>query len=189
MDYKEYTKRAYDIATKHGFHDKVLPIGHFLMLAITEISEIVDADRKSKRAMIREFKRQAQQPQLINRKTKHWQYCFEIWVKDSFEDEMADVCIRLFDIAGCFHYDISPKGVEDYGNMYFATFPNKSVTQITYDLCHLLTDEEDSPEVRARLVLDIVKSWAQLMDIDLVWHIEQKMKYNELRPQKHGKKY
>lgn len=30
---------------------------------------------------------------------------------------------------------------------------------------------------------------AKHLDIDLLWHIEQKQKYNELRPMLNGKKY
>jgi len=30
---------------------------------------------------------------------------------------------------------------------------------------------------------------AKHLDIDLIWHINQKMRYNELRENKHGKKY
>lgn len=30
---------------------------------------------------------------------------------------------------------------------------------------------------------------AKHLDIDLLWHIEQKQKYNELRPMSNGKKY
>ena len=30
---------------------------------------------------------------------------------------------------------------------------------------------------------------AKKLDIDLLWHIEQKMKYNETRPKMHGKAY
>jgi hypothetical protein len=30
---------------------------------------------------------------------------------------------------------------------------------------------------------------AKYLDIGLLWHIEQKMKYNELREKMHGKKY
>lgn len=30
---------------------------------------------------------------------------------------------------------------------------------------------------------------ANYLDIDLLWHINQKMRYNELRPMMHEKKY
>nr|DAL06127.1 MAG TPA: hypothetical protein [Caudoviricetes sp.]DAN96503.1 MAG TPA: hypothetical protein [Caudoviricetes sp.] len=31
--------------------------------------------------------------------------------------------------------------------------------------------------------------YCQFSNIDLMWHVEQKMRYNELRENKHGKKY
>jgi len=30
---------------------------------------------------------------------------------------------------------------------------------------------------------------AKHMNIDLIWHVEQKMRYNELRPKLNGKRY
>lgn len=43
MDYNEYTKRAYDTACKHGFHDQELTDEHWLMLVITEVAEMTAA--------------------------------------------------------------------------------------------------------------------------------------------------
>lgn len=40
-------KRAHDSATAHGFQDKPKSAAHWLMLIITEISEMVEADRSS----------------------------------------------------------------------------------------------------------------------------------------------
>ena len=46
MDYSSYIKEAFGIAKDHGSHDVELPVNHFIMLIITEISEMVEADRK-----------------------------------------------------------------------------------------------------------------------------------------------
>lgn len=40
------SERAYNIACEHGFHDVELSDEHFLMLAISELSEAIEADRK-----------------------------------------------------------------------------------------------------------------------------------------------
>ena len=42
------------------------------------------------------------------------------------------------------------------------------------------------------IINDMVTSifgFAKHLNIDLLWHIEQKMKYNQLREKMHGKKY
>ena len=35
----------------------------------------------------------------------------------------------------------------------------------------------------------LIFAFAKHLDIDLLWHINQKMRYNELRPKLNGKKY
>ena len=34
-----------------------------------------------------------------------------------------------------------------------------------------------------------VERWSRALGIDLQWHIEQKMRYNAMRPVRHGKRY
>lgn len=38
-------------------------------------------------------------------------------------------------------------------------------------------------------ILNEIFAFCKSRDINIFWHIEQKMKYNERRPYKHGKKY
>lgn len=46
-----------------------------------------------------------------------------------------------------------------------------------------------SLEEQVNYTITQIFALADILDIDLMWHIEQKMKYNELRPKLHGKKY
>lgn len=50
MNYNEMTERAHSNAVKHGFWDKKQSNEHCLMLVITEIAEMVEADRKNDKA-------------------------------------------------------------------------------------------------------------------------------------------
>jgi len=69
-----------------------------LMLVITEISEAVEALRKNKHA---DYNEDAVVETYTNCST--W---FEEHYKDTFEDEIADVFIRLFDLCGYMNIDI-----------------------------------------------------------------------------------
>jgi len=90
---EEYTNRAYANARKHGFHDEELSIEHCLMLVITEVSEMVEADRKDReRASVEIF--------VDALRNVKFTQAFEDYIKDRVPDEMADVCIRLFDLLG-----------------------------------------------------------------------------------------
>lgn len=187
----EFIGRAYETAKKHGFHDERTSIEHQLMLVISEIAEAVEADRKGRRCDLGMFSDAM--------RTKDFKYSFETYVKDTVPDEMADVCIRIFDMCGCF--DVKPyRSMEeiltlrddwrqDFGKMRFSeqayalvqlltSWPPTDVNQVDDELSHVFG-----------AALFFIHYWSLEMGIDLARHIELKMKYNESRGYKHGKKY
>lgn len=189
MNIKKYIEEAYKTACENGFHDEDKPIEHWLMLVITEVSEAVEADRKNKRANVAMFERENNTPQAPEHVTKHWQFCFEQFVKDTLEDELADICIRLFDLAGTFNYTtVEPFTSEDFNDMLIGKFKQHTVTKIAYELCTELARPKPTL-ISIEIALAYTQCWAKSLGIDLEWHIEQKMKYNKLRTRLHGKKY
>ncbi len=104
IDFNALRDRAYKCACDHGFHDKEYSIEHLLMLVITEISEAVEAERKGKHAQRKMFERENITPQPYP--DKHFMYVFDMFVKDSVEDELADTVIRLLDLAGLCSVDL-----------------------------------------------------------------------------------
>lgn len=95
VNFNELAKRAFENAKAKGFHDVELPDAHCLMLVVCEVAEAVEADRSGKRADRKEYERLAGvceerlQPHL-----------FEMYIKDTVEDELADAVIRLLDFMG-----------------------------------------------------------------------------------------
>ena len=110
-DLNKLRDRAYQIAKAHGFHEKEQSDETYLMLIITEISEAVNADRKGEHAKLNEFTKVEKgleqwytgagkkSPQYKNW-DKNWSFEFRNKIKDSVEDELADVAICLLDFAG-----------------------------------------------------------------------------------------
>ena len=100
------------------------------MLIVSEVSEALEALRKNyycdpfEAVELYDSIKDRIDPGLV----ENWKKRFETSIKSSFEDELADVAIRLFDLCGG-------------------------------------------------------------LKIDLEKHIKMKMKYNSLRPYKHGKKF
>ena len=90
----ELSKQAHESAVKRGFWSENLSTDHYLMLVITEIAEMVEADRENKRANMCFFNDWQEYEWAIFTDT------FEMFVKNTVEDEMADVAIRLLDLAG-----------------------------------------------------------------------------------------
>ena len=90
-----FVAASYKIACDHGFHDEELIDDHWLCLIVSEIMEAVEADRKRNRAQRKMFESQAYTPQPEGQEVKHWTFCFETFIKDTVEDELADVLIRI----------------------------------------------------------------------------------------------
>lgn len=122
----ELAKEAYLYAQEKGFYEQPTAIGTRLMLIVSEIAEALEADRKNQYADLACFD---EIEQLTPRTGDDpFQDKFRTHIKDTFEDEIADTFIRLFDLCG-------------------------------------------------------------YLEIDIERHIELKMRYNAMRPYKHGKNY
>lgn len=116
---------------------------------------------------------------------------------DSVEFEMSDVCIRLFDMCGCFGIKPYVPPFEDWAGMqveWDKLFSGMTLTEQAYHLVQLLGmyDEGDDGAKLEGLfgsILGFIHHWAVFLGVDLATHIDLKMKYNEGRAYKHGKKY
>lgn len=105
---------------------------------------------------------------------------------DSVEFELADACIRLLDLAGLRGIDLSSLQQVEYP---FGV--NETFTEFCFGICKQITSFRPGRiefSVNIHVVLMEIFSYCRAMGIDLLWFIEQKMKYNELRPYKHGNK-
>lgn len=119
----QLAKQIHENNKSKGFYEGEKNIGEMLALIHSEVSEALEADRKNQHA-----KQQSARWLLTIVNDRDFKEEFQLQVKDSFEDELADVVIRVMDLAAF-------KG------------------------------------------------------IDLESHIKAKVRYNQLRPHKHGKRY
>jgi NTP pyrophosphatase (non-canonical NTP hydrolase) len=93
----DLAKRIFENAKKHGFHEEGENIPEQLMLIVSELGEACEALRKGKRFDLYDrVKDYDVLPELV----------FEQVVKDTFEDELADVLIRTLGLAGSMGIDI-----------------------------------------------------------------------------------
>lgn len=120
----ELSKAAYENAVAKGFYENPPSILERLCLIHSEVSEACEADRIGHYVNNSDVARET----LAIQDNEDFKLVFTNLIKSSFEDELADVVIRGFDLA-------ASRG------------------------------------------------------IDLQSHILAKMRYNSLRPHKHGKKY
>ena len=100
-------------------------------------------------------------------------------------DELADVAIRLADLAGALGVDFTKM----QPCRYYRAFGKFSFTENAFALCKGLSKDAIGIEKRIQFGLDYVFNWAHYNGIDLAAYIEAKMRYNIMRPIRHGKKY
>ena len=186
----ELAKKAFENAKAKGFHDEKHTDAHWLMLVMCELAEAVEADRCGKRADRKEFERLAGTCEDVV-----WPHLFEMYIKDSVEDELADAVIRLLDYIGMKGFEIPDDYVtkENLIRTLNSTFRTKEwanlktfAERVFISCCNnLLRMGDDYPDS----VVYSVFAMAELYEIDLIWFIEQKVKYNERREVLHGKAY
>ena len=185
---QELVKRAYSIAATHGFHEVDRSNAHFMMLVVSEIGEMVEADRKSRRVKLHG-------DDLDNTlRFNDFAPTFECFVKDTLEDELADVVIRICDFLGTRH--IEPLTLEETSTSedWAYLWGKDSINEQCYGLTKIITriDEDTSTDDISRLLgasLTWCFDFADFHKFDLLWHVEQKMRYNETRSIRHGKNY
>ena len=190
INLNELRDRAYKTACEHGFHDKELSNEHFFCLIISRLGKAVEADRKGKRADRESFKSSYENEEPHD--DANFKYCFEKYIKDTLPDELSNAVIRLFDLAGLrgislesASNDINSEYMDDIACMY----SQLSFTEAIYSIFIKPIVDYKYLSTIVNEIIFLIFAFAKHLDIDLLWHIEQKMRYNELRPKFHGKKY
>ena len=184
----DLVSNSYRVAHEHGFHDDYHSPAHYMMLVLSEIGEMVEADRKNRHADVA----------FYTTSSGLGISAFESLIKDTFEDEMADVVIRLCDFCGSLNVLPQINDVMvDMSDEFAKFFGDKSICEQCFALSSMVVDVErasydaDDSEMRKRLgsTLSFIFEMANYHGIDLLWHVDRKMEYNESRPRRHGKAY
>jgi len=97
MDIRELGRAIHENSKSKGFWDKERNIGEMLMLIVSEASEALEADRDS-----RFSDWSFDEPPIINADLlddESFKVQFEKYVKNTMEDELADMVIRVIDLS------------------------------------------------------------------------------------------
>lgn len=186
MNYlKELADKIHANAINKGFWNTELSNEHCLCLVVSELMEAVEADRKQKYADVESFKKDMD---IFTPEDSPYtfEHLFNIYIKDSISDEIADAFIRLLDLAGARHLELHVADIPDEQCKSLAT--DYSFTENLYYLIGTLT-KCDEIKLKIEEAMYHIINTCKAMEIDLLWHVELKMKYNELRPYLHGKQY
>ena len=101
MSLNQLAKEVHEIATSKGFHDNKVTVPHNLMLVVSELGEVSDAHRKGKRADLEKYNEwQFKDGERFNTDP------YYIHIKNTIEDEVADVFIYMLDFCAEHNIDI-----------------------------------------------------------------------------------
>lgn len=164
-------------------------IGELLMLIITELSEAVEAHRKNKFADFDNIEMLHDDIGVYKIDSICISY-FEESIKDTFEDELANTFIRLFDLCGYIKFDLSQFKKHEHT----ITFNSDNICDMIYRLTSLVSriHNFEGKQLRHFFILHFFAHllyFCNQQNIDIKKHIELKMAYNKTRPHKHGKEY
>lgn len=186
----EFIASAYKTACDHGFHDEEKSNAHWMMLVCTEVAEMVEADRKNRHAIYNAVEYCDKHVDEIDVQSRN-RY-FERDVKNTLEDETADVCIRLFDFMGM--KGLEPEVFADKHEDWVSYFGQMSVCEQCYEMLQgisIICNESPKSEMAAIAsgMILFCFHFAEHHGFNLEQHIVWKMKYNDLRVKLHGKNY
>ena len=109
---KDLVKKAPQVAKDKGFWDTERNVSEMLMLSVSEVAEAQEALRKNHYANQEVVDSLAHDLELDRTdeefllKALVWKAKFEDNIKSTFQDEIADVAIRLFDLCGGMGIDL-----------------------------------------------------------------------------------
>lgn len=160
---------------------------HYGMLVITELSEAVEAHRKNNHAC-----RESYEINLQTQGEARKDELFGHYIKDSVEDEIADAYIRLLDMWGAYCSTSIDEAIEEWKERFSET--DWGLSEFTEDIYAIISNFYDTLncfEIKYKVsyILRELEDLAEYLGIDLFWHVQEKMRYNESRPPLHGKEY
>lgn len=189
MELNKLRDEAYAIAKENGWHEQEHSDEHYIMLIITEIAEAVQADRMGKHADVAKFKEWQGNSLPLSEETRirRFKEDFEAYIKNSVEDELADVVIRCLDLAGLRKFDLEE--VAAIAEMAESIKDGKGFIDLCYVLSGISTCD-DSTEEKIIGIIAVVLKYCEFTGIGIYFFIRTKMNYNRLRGYHHGgKKY
>ena len=102
----ELRDEIHENAKNKGFWDSPRETGTLLMLCVSELAEAMEADRVGKHSYTTGIDELIKAGYTCDDSPVSYKSYFELDVKDTFEDELADTIIRILDLCGAKGIDI-----------------------------------------------------------------------------------
>lgn len=184
---KQLSKEALKCSIDHGYRDHETPPFRICTKAICEVAEAVSAYRDGKFAKVQGFSRSNKINESLDPQNHDRRFMenYRARVKDSVQDELADVVIYLLILIS--KYD---EEIPDISRERYQAIPDDFVMAAGHLIVHLRCCEYHPLEVfNAVRCIDYIERWMYTVTgDDLEYFVEHKMKFNRFRPFRHGRK-
>lgn len=164
MNHQALIERSHKQAVDKGFWEQPLTFDMAMALIISEIAEALEAYRKG---------RVNPDPTSIPA------------IKESFEVEISDAIIRIFDWCGRHGYEIEVEPITVY---WFKDNEGFNFMKLFHTFSDYWVDSGNK-ETTFDYLFNYLLSYAQHHNIDIEKYIMWKLDYNLSRPYKHGKQF
>lgn len=185
--------RIYKDACEQGLHNNELSNEYFLCLVISELMKAVEVDRGNrynKRAKVDWFNKRIETSRIYKGldpeipKERGFEVIYNETIKGSIEEKLADSVIRLFDLAGLRNISIgrAMKDINICINEMAEACKDETFTETIYAISTIPAKYNGLKDFSTIINDMVISIWgfAKHLDIDLVWHVEQKIKYHQL---------
>lgn len=192
--------RIYKDTCEYEFHDNELSNEHFLCLVISELMKAVEAagsNRRNKHANVDWFNKRIETSRIYKGldpeipKERGFEVIYNETIKGSIEEKLADSAIRLFDLAGLRNIKIghTMKDINVRIDDMAEACKDETFTETIYAISTLPARYDELYDFSTIIndMLISILGLARHLDIDLIWHIEQKMKYSQFCEKIYGK--
>lgn len=158
-------------------YDQNVCILERLALVASEIFKAVEALRKNKHANFKNYDFCFKMDKIMY---------FEDDIKDTFEDKIADVYIRLADLCG--YLNIIPN---DEVLITWQPCENKSESffYLVKEICQFPIDHKILWNSKMSIIFSDLNDFCENLKINIAKHITVKMAYNKTLPYKNGKEF
>lgn len=193
INLNDLAQKIHENAKEKGFWESPRDTSEVFMLIVSELGEVLEADRSGKRADIEKYN-----DAIMSATGDEFKHpviladAFIYAIKDTFEDEIADVVIRTLDYCGFAGISITHSQIEDNLDLHYGGISDRMLS-ITGNLFYAgraaMAGDDEGVQGELWAAIDKCFSLAVSQGFDLMRHIELKMQYNATRERLHGKKY
>lgn len=183
MELNVLRDRALEIAKKNGWNNRSYK--HYICLVVSELMEAVESYRNLKVANKDSYIDRIDKTKLVSSMER---FCddnfyngiligaFQTFIKDTVEDELADTFIRLLHLAGLYGINLDELNIEpSYCVEDYDTF-----TEWVFTICENIFENYKVNVTVIRNTMSSIMGYCNYHNIDLEFHIKEKMRYNEI---------